>query len=747
VKRHRYLASGALPLFVLAGGIGHAQGQTTAPAAGAPAVVADSAVPPPDSPDVNFSADNLAYDSNDDIVTATGNVHMRRGGDRLRADKITWNRKTGLVVASGNIVVTNPGGDATYGNDIQLTDTLKDGVIDNMLVVLDRGGRLAASSGTRTDDIITLNDAAYTPCSVIDSNNCPKQPSWDISAVRVVYDPARGRIFYKGARLNLFGLPTIPLPAFSNPVGSDAQSGFLTPDIKYGRTNGFEFALPYYLRLSDNRGLIITPRLFTGVLPMLGLKYSALTSSGAYQVTGYATSSGRTDAVSGVTSGVDVFRGYLDMAGKFQLGTNWSISGSIRLTTDTTFLRRYDISYDDLLRNTLKIERIDTNSYLSIAGWAVQTLRVGDSQGLQPIALPEIDYRRRFNGGISGSVLQLEINTLAIDRSAGQDTQRAFTSAEWDLRRITAWGQEVTITAYARGDIYNAHDTLATTVASYSGNEGISTRGIAALALDVKWPFVGAFLNGTQRLTPRIQFVAAPPISNLAVPNEDARAVDLDDTNLFALNRFPGYDRFEGASRFTYGAEWAANLPNLSIDATVGQSYQFTSQPGLVPTGTGFSDRLSDIVGRTEIRYKDFFSLTHRYRLDKDGLAVRRNEIDATIGSRSTYLLLGYLRLNRNITATLEDLGDHEEVRAAGRLQFARFWSMFGSTIIDLTNRDENPLSTSNGFAPIRHRVGFAYEDDCLKLGVTWKRDYQDTGDAKRGDSFLLTISFKNLGR
>jgi LPS-assembly protein len=165
------------------------------------------------------------------------------------------------------------------------------------------------------------------------------------------------------------------------------------------------------------------------------------------------------------------------------------------------------------------------------------------------------------------------------------------------------------------------------------------------------------------------------------------------------------------------------------------------------PEGTGLTDALSDIVGRTVIRWKDFISVTHRYRLDKDGLAVRRNEIDATIGSRSTYAEFGYLRLNRNITSTLEDLQDREELRAGGHVQITRFISAFGSTIIDLTDKADDPTSLANGFQPVRHRIGVFYEDNCLRLGFTWRRDYIDTGDARRGNSYLLTLAFKNLGR
>lgn len=155
---------------------------------------------------------------------------------------------------------------------------------------------------------------------------------------------------------------------------------------------------------------------------------------------------------------------------------------------------------------------------------------------------------------------------------------------------------------------------------------------------------------------------------------------------------------------------------------------------------------MSDFVGRTEVRYKDFLKLTHRFRLDKDNLGVRRNELDATIGSSKTYAEIGYLRLNRNISSTIEDLRDREELRAATRIAFARYWSVFGSGVFNLTDREEDPTLTSSGFDPVRTRLGVAYEDECLELGLTWRRDYVDTGDARRGNTFQIYFALRNLG-
>jgi LPS-assembly protein len=132
--------------------------------------------------------------------------------------------------------------------------------------------------------------------------------------------------------------------------------------------------------------------------------------------------------------------------------------------------------------------------------------------------------------------------------------------------------------------------------------------------------------------------------------------------------------------------------------------------------------------------------------LDKDDLSVRRNEVDATLGSDRTYVEVGYLRLNRDIDLNFEDLQDREEVRAAGRVAFAKYWSLFGSAVVNLTDKNEDPTNVADGFEPLRTRLGVSYADDCLEFGLTWRRDYISVADAKRGNSFRLHFSLKNLG-
>ncbi len=715
--------------------------------------IAPSTAPTADAGPVAFEADQAEYDDQTEILTAKGAVFLRRQDQSVRADTVTWNRKTGKILAIGNVRMVDKDGNQLFTNQVELTDQFDVGAMQNMLLALREGGRLAADSGQRdAEGRVVLSHAAYTGCAVVNAKGCDVKPSWRIDARRVLYDPNRKLMRFYGARLILFGIKLPALPATVT-IASDGRAvgGLLIPNIRTSSANGIEFSDTYYQRFGNNKDIAATAYIYTKVAPMGEVQFRGLNSSGAYQIAAFGTSSARIPVNGSPANGEGgnaqtEFRGYFNANGQFQLSPHWDINFSGRIATDRTFLYRYQIANDDVLRSTVKVEHIDPASYFSIAGWAFQTLRTSERQGLVPIALPEIDYRHRIADPLLGGVMQLQVNSLAITRSAGQDTQRAFASARWDLHRVTPLGQVVTFTALVRGDAYHSSNNDLTTETIYQGLPGWQTRGSATAAVDVTWPFVGAAFGGTQVVTPHVQLVATPPTANLSIPNQDSRAVELEDDNLFALNRFPGYDRIEDGTRITYGLDYQLERPGLRATANVGQSYRLTNNANYLPAGTGLANRLSDYVGRFELRYRDFLTFTERFRVDHTSFAVHRNEVDATVGSERTYFELGYLRLNRQTAFSLEDLQDSNELRAAGRVAIGPYWSVFGSGVFDLSQNNLPQNQSSSAFQPLRTRFGVSYKSDCLELDFTYRRDYITIGDAVQGSSFMLHLSLKHLG-
>ena len=253
---------------------------------------------------------------------------------------------------------------------------------------------------------------------LVDAEGCAADPSWRVTARRVIYDQSASRVRFEGAMLELFGARILPLPGLAIRTDGKAESGFLVPDVRVTQVNGLELSGEYYWRLADNRDLTLGAYVFSNVAPMASAKWRHLTEKGAYQITGFGTFSDRLTDFTGAESFQSDPRGYLDANGRFQFSPDWSLTGSLRLASDRTFLRRYDISRDDRLRSMIEIERIDQDSYLTIAGYATQTLRLGVPQGQVPIALPMIDYRYRLDAPGIGGKLELQANSLALFRPA-----------------------------------------------------------------------------------------------------------------------------------------------------------------------------------------------------------------------------------------------------------------------------------------------------------------------------------------
>ncbi|OZA67395.1 MAG: organic solvent tolerance protein, partial [Sphingomonadales bacterium 39-62-4] len=265
---------------------------------------------------VRFEADKVQYDGNAEKVRAEGNVVLRHDTQTVRADNVTWDRESGQILATGNIRMVDDDGNIVYTDSVELTDEFKAGAIEDLLVVLRTGGRLAAERGTRDESgNMTLDYVAYSGCAVEDENGCPRKPSWEVTAARVYFDAKEKRVKYKGATLRMFGIPVLPLPGLGHTSDFRAETGLLIPDFRLGAANGAEISETWYWRIADNRDLALTGTFYTGSLPMLTGKYRHLTNLGAFQITGYATRSGRIPlgtSLTETTVGEQRWRGYIE---------------------------------------------------------------------------------------------------------------------------------------------------------------------------------------------------------------------------------------------------------------------------------------------------------------------------------------------------------------------------------------------------------------------------------------------------
>jgi LPS-assembly protein len=466
----------------------------------------------------------------------------------------------------------------------------------------------------------------------------------------------------------------------------------------------------------------------------LGFEYRERFRPGPLRFGGSVT---YTDAQTGLLPepSKDRLRGHIDADLRLDHSGGWRSTARLNVTTDDTYLRRYDFSTEDALRSTYALEHFGRRSYFSARLWGFQGLRANDRQGLTPLVLPVIEYDYTSDPMWLGGRLSLAANGAGIIRTGGMDSQRLIGIARYDVPYLNRLGMKFLATAQVRGDLYNANDNARPDDPVYAGRDGTTGRFLPLAALEVRWPLGATGFGGFQTLEPIVQFITTSTAAKSAlIPNEDSRSIDLDETNLFSLNRFTGYDRYEGGTRMAYGGRYTLDRGALGVDIQIGQSYRLDRQSVAFPSGTGLSGRFSDIVGRTTVSLGSRVDIIHRFRVDKSTLAVRRNEIDTVLSGARWQLAVGYTNLDRNIG--IEDLEDLEEVRVSGRVKIARRWTLSASTIQDLTS----------GFDPIRYTAGLEYEDECFVFGLTWRRNLTEDRDFRKGSTFVLRIALRTLG-
>jgi LPS-assembly protein len=209
---------------------------------------------------VTFTADRVRYDQQHNLVNASGHVEAWQGEQVLRADQITFNRTTGTVAATGNVVLLTAAGEIIFADYAELTQNMTDGVLKNMRALLAQNGKLAANGARRTAGKINeLSKVVYSPCNLCKKN--PKRPPlWQIRAGSAVQDVEHKRIEYQNATLQMFGLPVAWFPYISAPDPSVKRaSGLLIPSIGNSSRLGAFIAQPYYWVLDDQSDVTFTP--------------------------------------------------------------------------------------------------------------------------------------------------------------------------------------------------------------------------------------------------------------------------------------------------------------------------------------------------------------------------------------------------------------------------------------------------------------------------------------------------------
>jgi LPS-assembly protein len=285
-----------------------------------------------------------------------------------------------------------------------------------------------------------------------------------------------------------------------------------------------------------------------------------------------------------------------------------------------------------------------------------------------------------------------------------------------------------------------------------TAGESSIERGLVQAGANVSWPFIRDFGGASVILEPMAQIVVAPLLGiNPYIPNEDSVSFEYDETNLFALNRFPGSDLVESGQRLNLGvratADWGGGH---EISFIVGRTFRAQPDPAF-DTASGLAGTSSDWVTAINFVPVDWISMFSRNRLDADTFTIRRNDtgVNFSLGPDSLSLRYSYNISGYQITAEpggvangvplpfnyVSTIAPTQDASISGQVFLTRHWGVGANVSRDLV---ENifPLE----------QLDLIYDNECIRLDILYNHNQTFGTAIGTSNSITFRITLSTLG-
>jgi LPS-assembly protein len=560
--------------------------------------------------------------AHDGVSKLSGNVTITQPGRQITTEHALFFRNaatkeisSGTMVGnvnvheSGKIIVAQDGSWDANSNLITLNHSLYRMYSPSPGRAANIWGR--ALRATRDEDgVLKLRDATYTTCN-------PDNNSWKVWGKNITLNKKTGRGSVTHAVLMVHDAPVFYLPYISFAIDKERKSGFLYPEFSNSPTSGFGLSLPYYLNLAPNYDATITPRIYTkrGFFAQGLFRYLTPIHTGTVDVRyigydrefslfrqqmlqTYAITPTNDNSLARLRSSGNS-RGFFAYRNRSVLNKHWSSNVNFNYVSDDYFFQDFGnapTNDKDQLLNQFDVAYAGENWSFSALTQAFQTLRPINSQSVtaqeQYRRLPQFDVKGDFPNQKYGLDYQVLGKFVYFDYDHRFDPVTKVLRATGSRTNVIPsvslplhWaGGYITPRVQLHSTFYGLKDNLV--VPGMGGGViGGTMKDSVSRVLPIVSLDSGMFMSRitkllrkdyTQTLEPRVFYLFVPDRAQNDIPVFDSSLSSFSFDQLFAVNRFSGYDRVGDASQISVALTTRfldAYTAEEKVRISVGQMY------------------------------------------------------------------------------------------------------------------------------------------------------------------------------
>ncbi len=679
--------------------------------------------PKPDPANTLIAIDAGTADMNPEYIELGDGVIVQQGPRLIKAGHMVFDKASESAELSDGVQIRQQGS-LIHGETAKVNMTANEAeftegsFLAHQSHMRGTAGRLAHEPNGR----LVLEDGTFTSCA-------PGDNAWLMSGDKIVIDPESRQGSGKNVVVRVAGVPVLYTPYIRFPVGSERQTGILTPSI--GTVNGgVDFALPWYWNIAPNQDATITPRYVGYRGAMLEGEYRRLGLISNNQLRGSFLPSDAggnpSDKAEEEILGIDTHEGENRWLAQWWhqggLRKPWYSEVEYGEVGDIDFLRdlpaaSFSLANETFLTQSATFGYDITNWHLAAHVYNAQNLLTDVNDSYR--RLPQIKAHGNYRLGDFGASLYNEYvhfdhsQAERIDGSTILTGERARIDYQLHYLRSTSWGF-IKPSIGAEGVAYQLEEDQLSAGAS-------DTPALSTHYASIDGGLVFEQGDGQQTLEPRLfylfrQYTDHDKLFNVT---DDGQDVNFDTSpltfgyhQLFRKRRFTGGDRLEDANQLTVGLthkyyrDNGKPLWNISL----GQLFYFGDREVGLTRASETSEE-SDIAGQFGISVTDHLSSLGSAQYNPKTKKLMRANFGLHYAKNNWLFNIDYHYAREQIIAAGDLSQRIDQLDLSFYVPTGNQWRLVGRSFYDLDESRE-----------LESFVGFEYDSCCYRLRAVARR-------------------------
>ncbi len=472
-------------------------------------------------------------------IEAKGDAELRRNGQAIFADRLTYQQDTREVAADGAVRIEQ-NGDVLSGMHLEYNLDSRVGDMTNTEYRLAESNARGSAGSMHMDGKgnYLLRKVTYTTCPAGNDD-------WLLDMGRLDIDRTTQIGVAHNAFVEFKGVPILYSPWMDFPLKGQRKTGLLAPVFGSTTTGGAELTLPIYLNLAPNYDATIAPRYMAkrGLMLNNEFRYKSESYYGEMQLDNLQHDQ--------LTQTSRSHQSYRQMQ---SLGSGFSDAINLNRVSDDAYYR--DLATSVAGSSQVNLLREGVLNY--DAGWWNAATRVQSFQTLQdplvPVAIP---YKRTPQVLVTGQREAYDVTAkftaeyVNFSHPTAINAQRMVLNPSISYPLLYDSGYYVTpkIGVHLADYIYGQNNPA---------GQPNATVSIPIFSLDSGMAFEHDMTLGgsnlVQTLEPRVYYVYIPYRNQDMLPNFDSALSTFSYSQIFTENRFLGGDRVGDANQVTLAA-------------------------------------------------------------------------------------------------------------------------------------------------------------------------------------------------